>query len=323
MKKKVAIVMGGYSTEKDISINSGNAVYKYLDREKYDTYRVFILKERWFALIDDTQYHIDKSDFSIVINGANIHFDCIFNAIHGTPGEDGKLQAYLELLNIPYTSCDSFSSALTFTKKECLAVLAPYEFNIAKSAYIFKDRPYNIDKILDKVGLPAFVKPNRGGSSFGISKVYQKQDFIPALEKAFTEDNQLLIEEFIKGREVSVGVGFVQGTLKAFHITEIITQNDFFDYNAKYHGESQEITPADLPAETTQRIQTEAIRLYECLNLKGFVRIDFIIKDQILFILEVNTVPGLSKHSIVPKQLKSMGINLKDFFTEAVDKALE
>ena len=253
MKKNIAIIMGGYSSEYGISMKSGNVVNKYLNPQKYNAYRVIVSKEKWFHLDkDDNEFPVDRADFSICPNGQKIQFDCVFNAIHGTPGEDGLMQAYFELLGIPHTSCNHYESALTFNKRDLLSTLKPYAIPCAVSYHLNKGQDVDQDAIIKKVGLPCFVKANRAGSSYGVSKVYQNSELQKAIETAFKEDDQVIIESFLEGTEVSVGVITYKGEVMVLPITEIIPENDFFDFEAKYQGKSQEITPARINATQEQ-----------------------------------------------------------------------
>ena len=265
---------------------------------------------------------IDKNDFSVTINGNKITFDCVFNAIHGTPGEDGLMQAYFELLNIPQTSCDYYQAALTFNKRDLLSVLKPYGIKTATSYYLNKGDAIHTDEIVTKVGLPCFVKPNKAGSSFGISKVKTAAELPIAIEVAYKEDNEIIIESFLDGTEVSVGVINYKGTITVLPITEIVSENDFFDYEAKYLGKSQEITPARISNEMTQKVSEIAKRAYEVLKMKGFSRSEFIIVNDEPHMLEMNTIPGLTTESLIPQQAKAAGISLKDLFTNAIELAL-
>ena len=245
MKKNIAIVMGGYSSEVNISLKSGNVVYNHLDREKYALFRVHILKDKWVALDDfETEYPILKNDFSFILNDEKIMFDCVFNAIHGVPGENGMLLAYFKLLNLKHTSAPFYQMALTFNKRDTLSVLKESGIKTAISIYLNKGDDIDLNQIINKVGLPCFVKPNNAGSSYGISKAHTKEEILPAIEKAYKEDSEILIESFLDGTEVSVGVIQYKGEIKVLPITEIVTENDFFDYEAKYEGKSKEITPA-------------------------------------------------------------------------------
>ena len=321
--KNVAIIMGGYSSEYLISLKSGNVVYQFLDKTKFEAYRIHIFKEKWVYVDDtDTEFPVDKNDFSVTIKGTKINFDVVFNAIHGTPGEDGLMQAYFELLGIPQSSCDYYQAALTFNKRDLLSVLKPYGIKTATSYYLNLGDEINTDLILKTVGLPCFVKPNKSGSSFGISKVKTKEEFIPAIENAYKEDNEIIIESFLDGTEVSVGVINYKGEITVLPITEIVSENDFFDYEAKYLGKSKEITPARISAEMTAKVSTVAKKAYEVLKMSGFSRSEFIIVDNEPHMLEMNTIPGLTTESLIPQQAAAAGISLTDLFTNALELAL-
>ena len=268
--KNIAIIMGGYSSEYKISLVSGNVVYNFLDQSKFKGYRIHIFKEKWvYVDANDAEFPIDKNDFSTTVNGTKITFDAVFNAIHGTPGEDGLMQAYFELLGIPQTSCDYYQAALTFNKRDLLSVLKPYGIKTATSFYLNKGDLIDTAEIVNKVGLPCFVKPNKSGSSFGISKVKTAAELPIAIEVAYKEDNEIIIESFLDGTEVSVGVINYQGTITVLPITEIVSENDFFDYEAKYLGKSQEITPARISDEMTQKVGEIAKRAYEVLKIES------------------------------------------------------
>ncbi|VXB88416.1 D-alanine--D-alanine ligase [Flavobacterium sp. 9AF] len=322
--KNVAIIMGGYSSEYKISLTSGNVVYQNLDASKYKGYRIHILKDKWVYVADDnSEYPINKSDFSITMDNKKIVFDVVFNAIHGTPGEDGLLQAYFELLHLPQTSCDYYQAALTFNKRDTLSVLRPYGIKTATSHYLNQGDKINVDEIIAKVGLPCFVKPNKSGSSFGISKVKTVEEFLPAIETAYKEDNEIIIESFLDGTEVSVGVISYKGETKVLPITEIVSENDFFDYEAKYLGKSKEITPARISNEIKIKIETVAKKAYEVLKMKGFSRSEYIIVNGEPHMLEMNTVPGLTNESILPQQAREAGISLSELFENAIEEALK
>ncbi|ARV14973.1 D-alanine--D-alanine ligase [Polaribacter sp. SA4-12] len=323
MKKNIAIVMGGYSSEVNISLTSGNVVYNHLDKEKYNSFRVHILKEKWVALdASDTEYPIDKNDFSFILNGNCVAFDCVFNAIHGAPGENGMLLAYFNLINLKHTSAPFYQMALTFNKRDTLSVVKEYGIKTAVSVYLNKGDVVDLDKIIAKVGLPCFVKPNNAGSSYGISKAHTKAEMLPALEKAYKEDAEILIESFLDGPEVSVGVIQYKGAIKVLPITEIVSENDFFDYEAKYEGKSQEITPARISEEIKIKVEEVAKKVYSILNMSGFSRSEFILVDNEPHFLEMNTVPGLTENSILPQQAQAAGISLKELFDNAIESAL-
>lgn len=321
--KNIAIVMGGYSSEFEISLKSGNVVYQYLDKSRYNGFRIHILKEKW-VYVDgsNAEFPVDRGDFSVIVNGEKITFDAVFNAIHGTPGEDGLLQAYFELLGIPQNSCDYYQAALTFNKRDLLSVLKPYGIKAATSFYLNKGEPIDPGEIVKKVGLPCFVKPNKSGSSFGISKVKTANELPIAIEVAYKEDNEIIIESFLDGTEVSVGVINYQGEVVVLPITEIVPENDFFDYEAKYLGKSQEITPARLPEETSEKVRAVAKRVYEILKMKGFSRSEYIIVNGEPHMLEMNTIPGLTAESLIPQQAEAAGISLEELFTNAIELAL-
>ncbi|MDO6598220.1 D-alanine--D-alanine ligase [Oceanihabitans sp. 2_MG-2023] len=324
MKKNIAIIMGGYSSEYKISLKSGNVVHEMLDATKYNTYRIHIFKDKWvYVDVYNKEFAIDRNDFSVTINETKITFDCVFNAIHGAPGEDGYMQAYFNLLNIPQTSCGMYQASVTFNKRDCLSILKPYGIKTAESFYINLGDTIQEDAIVKKVGLPCFVKANKAGSSFGITKVYRKKDLQNAIDVAFKEDDEIIIESFLDGTEVSVGVITYKGETKVLPITEIVPNNDFFDYKAKYLGESQEITPARLTKGQEEKVNTIAKKVYEILKMKGFSRSEFIFKDGEPHLLEVNTIPGLTKESILPQQAAVAGITLPELFDNAITEALK
>lgn len=320
MKQNIAVVMGGYSSEADISIQSGNMVFKHLDTEKYNSYRVLILKDRWVYQDDNEQEHpINLEDFSTTVNGYKIRFDYIFNAIHGHPGEDGTLLAYFELLGLPHSSAPFYQMAVAFNKRDCISLLKPYGIQVAKSVFLNKGDAINGAEILKKVGLPCFVKPNRAGSSFGISKVVKASELDSAIELAFSEDDEILIEEFLNGTEVSVGVITYQNKIMVLPITEIVSQNDFFDYEAKYQGKSDEITPARISESQKSKVEEAADKIYRKMKLKGLSRADFIFVGDEPHFIELNMVPGLSEESILPKQIRESSIS----FSELIDDCIK
>lgn len=324
MKKNIAIAMGGYSSEYRISINSGNVVYKNLDRSLYEPYRVHIMQKEWFVVTDDdTPYPINKSNFTVKIEDKIIIFDCVFNTIHGTPGENGLLQAYLELIGIPQTSSDFYQAALTFNKRDLISVLKPYGIKTATNYFLNKGDEIKPHEIIEKVGLPCFVKANRSGSSFGITKVKKAEDLQQATKVAFKEDNEVIIESFLDGTEVSVGVIRYKGEILALPVTEIVSENEFFDYEAKYLGKSQEITPARISEEQTKKVQEIAKLIYSKLKMKGFTRSEFIFHNDEPHFIEMNTTPGLSEASILPQQAASAGISLQELFGSAIEAALQ
>ena len=322
MQKKIAIVMGGYSSEVEISLKSGEVVFNSLDANKYALYKVYILKEKWVVIHNKKEYQIIKDDFSVIIDQEHIQFDCVFNAIHGDPGENGVLIAYFDLIGMNHTSAPFYQMALAFNKRDTLSVVKEYGIPTATSFYMHQRDEIVTDKIIKKVGLPCFVKPNRAGSSFGISKVYEEENLKAAIEKACQEDEEILIESFLDGTEVSVGVIEYQGKLTVLPITEIVSENDFFDYEAKYEGKSQEITPARISAAEKEKVVSLATKVYQVLNMKGFSRSEFIIVDGAPYFLEINTVPGMTKESLLPQQAKEASISLTDLFDNAIQMAL-
>jgi D-alanine-D-alanine ligase len=322
MKKNIALVTGGYSSESVISYKSANSILQHIDTEKWNCYLIDIRLDGWFYINTAGQItKVDKNDFSIIEQDQKIIFDAVLIGLHGTPGEDGKLQGYFDCLGIPYTSCNAASSALTFNKRYTVAVAAFAGIPVAKSIQIFKHNAISTDSILSILTLPVFVKPNNGGSSFGISKVKTIEALQPALDKAFAEDEQVLVEEFISGREFTIGVFKSKGEIIALPITEIITENEFFDYQAKYEGASQEVTPAQVEESIAEQIQSTAKKAYAIFNCSGVIRIDFIFDDktQHPFLLEINTIPGQSEASIVPQQVKAMGWTLKEFYSQLIE----
>ena len=323
MKKNIAIIMGGYSSEYLISLKSGSVVYDCLPKASYNAYCIHIFKDKWVYVADDlTEHPVNKADFSILVAGSKINFDCVFNAIHGSPGEDGTIQAYFELLSIPHTSCGMYQAALTFNKRDCLSALKPYGVLTADSYFLNAGDAIDPSAIEKAVGFPCFVKANKAGSSFGVTKVYSKSDLPKAIETAFKEDDELIIESFLDGTEVSVGVIRYKGKVTVLPITEIVTDNDFFDYEAKYLGKSQEITPARLSPTQEAEVSKAAKHIYEVLKLDGFSRSEFIFKDGKPHLLEINTVPGLTKESILPQQAAKAGISLAELFENAIHEAL-
>lgn len=315
--------MGGYSSEVGISLKSGSVVYNHLNKDIYNPYCVHILKNKW-VLVDEnnTEFPINKHDFSANVNGNLVTFDCVFNAIHGAPGENGVILAYFDLIGLKHTSAPFYQMALTFNKRDTLSVVKEYNIPTAISIYLNKGDEINLDTIIKKVGLPCFIKPNNAGSSFGISKAHTKEDILPAIEKAYKEDSEILIESFLDGTEVSVGVIQYKGETKVLPITEIVSENDFFDYEAKYLGKSQEITPARLTEKQEQKVREIAKRVYEILNMRGFSRSEYILVNDEPHFLEMNTVPGLTEASILPQQANADGISLTDLFSNAIEMAL-
>jgi D-alanine-D-alanine ligase len=326
-KKVVGIAMGGYSSEREISLESGNTVYRVMSPSHWDCFKIVVDRNQW-TVIDSQKNHypLDPKNFTFKRNNKAVHFDVVFNAIHGTPGEDGQLAEILEQLRIPHTSCGQKTAALTFNKRDCLEKVKEWEIPVAKSFIFDQGDPLDIKAIVHKVGLPCFVKPNRSGSSYGIVKVYEQKDLEEAIATALKEDHQLIIEAALVGTEISAGAYVINGEVMVLPITEIISENDFFDYDAKYNGKSQEITPARLDVTTVEKVHKNVKKLYQKLGLRGVCRSEFIIVEGIPHLLEVNTIPGLTAASLIPQQLSAAGIELATFFesllTEAMKKPL-
>ena len=324
-KKNIALVMGGFSGEHDISINSGCQVYEHLDHNKYNVYKIVIDRQGWYWLTDDgTHRPVDRGNFTV--EGVD-RFDLAFIIVHGNPGENGVLQGYFDLLGIPYTTCGFYTSALTFNKGYCNPVVSSFGVvSVAKSKMLYGDQPIDPEALLQELSLPLFVKPAAGGSSVATTKVKKAEELMPAIKEALTEDNAVLVEEFIQGREFDCGVLRTKDKKYVFPITEIIPTggHEFFDYAAKYEGFSNEVTPAEVEKAVSDQIQEVSSKLYDLLDCRGIVRFDYIYdtSKQELFFLEVNTIPGQSAESIVPKQAKAMGISPAELYEMAVQAAL-
>lgn len=318
--KTIAVVAGGDSSEFEISVKSAVEVGKILS-SRYIVYLIIIRGTNWYWEDKKGRLHnIDKNDFSLVTDDDRVRFDGVFIAIHGTPGENGLLQGYLDMMDIPYTSCGAFCSALTFNKQACKLFLKEYEIPMADAILIRKGDNLDTENIITRIGLPCFVKPNDSGSSFGVTKVKQKEELLSAIEIAFRESNEVLIETFMNGREVACGVVKTKKKVIVFPVTEIISKNEFFDYEAKYTpGKSEEITPAEMHATVTNEIQRLSLLIYDLLGCNGIVRVDFIVIGEKPFFLEINTVPGMTRESLVPKQATAAGISLENLYSMVVE----
>ncbi len=321
--KTIAIVAGGDSSEYVVSVKSAQGVADAL-KGKYETYIIVIKGKEWYWENEKGRaYSVDKNDFSLSLEDGRIRFDAVFVAIHGTPGENGLLQGYFDMLGIPYTSCGAFSSALTFNKQACKLYLKEYGIPMTEGILLKKGEHFDADRILKKIGLPCFVKPNASGSSFGVTKVKAKDQLLPALENAFTEGEEVLIESFMQGTETACGVIKTKNRKIIMPVTEVVPKNEFFDFQAKYtDGFSEEITPARLPDETTSRIQELSAQVYDLLSCKGIVRVDFIVTAQGPQFLEINTVPGMTQESIIPRQAAVSGILLSDLYSMILEDIL-
>lgn len=321
MKKNIAVVTGGEASELGISLKSADVVCRHLNKEKYNVFKIVIQGNDWIVERDNpVKLYIDKNDFSFTIEGHKITFDAVFIAIHGTPAEDGKLQGYFDLLKIPYNACGVLQAALTFDKLRCKEYLAPHGVSTAKAELFYKSQWPDVKPQLQ---LPVFVKPNKNGSSYGAAKVSTAEELMPAIENAFKYDDEVLVEEYLQGTEVTCGVITLNGKVTALPITEIRSKNAFFDYKAKYEGLSKEVTPAEIGNELTNKIQRTSEYIYRKLDFKGMCRVDYIIRGNDYYMLEVNSIPGLSEESIVPQQARAMGISLEELFGLSVEEAMK
>lgn len=327
MKKKIALVTGGYSGEAVISYKSATTIYNHLDKNKFEVYTIDITPEGWFYKPEaGVKIPVNKNDFTIQNKGVNLSFDAVFIGMHGTPGEDGKLQGYFDMLGLPYTSCNAATSALTFNKRYTTAVAGMSGINVARSVLFIKGQVGSVEEVIANLKFPVFVKPNNGGSSIGMSKVNKASEELGlAVEKAFQEDDQVLVEEMIQGREFTVGVFRSKGEITVLPITEVVAHNDFFDFEAKYQGKSSETTPAGIPVAWKEALEQAARTIYQIFNCSGVVRIDFIYNEEAgkPYMLEINTIPGQSDASVVPQQVRANNGDLTAFYTLLLEEALE
>lgn len=322
--KNVAIVCGGDSGEFEISVKSAQVVKENLNAELYDSHIIVVSKKGWYGLLDDgTHVEVDKNDFSICVGGKKVKFDVAFNAVHGMPGENGPLSGYLELMGIPCTSSDLTTCALTFHKDFCKRVVASYDVNVSPSVLVNEGEGYDAEEIVEELGLPLFIKPTCNGSSVGVSKVKTMEEFVPAMEKAMEAGGQVMCEKFVKGREFGCGAMKFDGKMMVFPLTEIISKNEFFDYEAKYTaGKCNEVTPAEVEEDVEIEIKATTAMLYDKLECRGFVRMDYIVSDEGVFFIEANIVPGMSEASIIPAQARCFGLTLERLFGMALEDAL-
>ena len=320
----VAIICGGDSGEFEISVNSARVVKKNLNRDKYLPYILVVSKKGWYGILDDeTHVDVDKNDFSIMDDGTKVKFDVAFNAVHGVPGENGPLSGYLELMGIPCTSSDLTTCALTFHKDFCKRVVASYDVKVSPSILLNEGEAYDANEIIKELGLPLFVKPTCNGSSVGVSKVKTAEDFVPAVATAMAAGGQVMCEQFVAGREFGCGAMKFDGKMMVFPLTEICSKNEFFDYEAKYTaGKCDEITPAEVDEDTEIEIKATTAMLYEKLECKGFVRMDYIVGDEGVTFIEANIVPGMSEASIIPAQARCFGLTLDRLFDMAIVEAM-
>lgn len=321
MKRIIAIVAGGDSSEHDVSMRSAEGIYSFIDKDKYTLYIVELTRQKWEALLPDgSRAPIDKNDFSFCHNNQKVIPDFAYITIHGTPGENGILQGYFELIGIPYSTCDVLISAMTFSKFTLNQYLKGFGVRVAESMLVNKRHGISDEEVIDKIGLPCFIKPNTSGSSFGVTKVKTKEQIQPALEAAFKESSDVMIEAFMNGTELANGCYKTKKKSVVFPITEVVSKNEFFDYNAKYNGEVTEITPARLTPELTARVQKLTSAIYDILGCKGIVRVDYIITEgEKINMLEINTTPGMTATSFIPQQVRAAGIDIKDVMTDIIE----
>jgi D-alanine-D-alanine ligase len=324
-KKNIAIIAGGYSSEIVVSLKSAEGIKSFIDDKQYNVFIVLLTKERWIVqLSDEKSLSIDKNDFSFTDGTDKTKFDFAYITIHGTPGENGLLQGYFDMLHIPYSCCGVLASALSFNKYFCNNYLKNFGVKTALSVYLQKNDAWNPDEIVQKLGLPLFVKPNDSGSSFGVSKIVAAEGIPRALAKAFGEGNSVLIEQFIPGTEVTCGCCKINGKIVVFPLTEVVSKNEFFDFDAKYNPNSvEEITPARIPSDLTEEIQSLTTRIYDWIEAKGIIRVDYIVSSEgEIRMLEVNTTPGMTVTSFIPQQIRAAGLDMKSVFTAIIEDEL-
>lgn len=325
MKRNIAIIAGGYSSEVVVSLKSADGIYSFLDKERYNLYIALVTDKGWYVKHPGGEnIPIDKNTFSAVIDGEKVQFDFAYITIHGTPGENGLLQGYFEMLGIPYSACGVLVSALTFNKYVCNTYLHTFGIPVARSIRLLPGESVSDEEVVERLALPLFVKPNDGGSSFGTTKVKTKGEIQPAIRRAFAEGKEVILESFIDGTEVTCGCYKVKGKEQVFPLTEVVTDNEFFDFDAKYNGQVDEITPARLSAELTEKIQRQTLRVYDILGAKGLIRIDYIIPENgEPVMLEVNTTPGMTTTSFIPQQVAAAGLDIKEVLTEIIENEFE
>ena len=324
MKPIVAIVAGGDSSEWQVSLRSAAGLNEFIDSERYQKYLVTIVGTTWqVELLSGEKLPIDKNDFSFVMNGEKVKFDFAYITIHGTPGENGILQGYFDLIGLPYSCCGVLAASLTFDKYTCNQYLKSFGVNVADSVWLHRGDVVDVAKIVEQVGLPCFVKPCDGGSSFGVTKVKNANELPLAIEKAFAEGNEVMVEALMTGTEVTCGMYRTREKEVVFPITEVVTANEFFDYDAKYNGQVEEITPARLPDEWTENIQNQTRKIYSALNAKGIIRVDYIVEESgKINLLEVNTTPGMTVTSFIPQQVRAAGLDIRDVMSNIIENEL-
>ena len=320
-KRTIAIVAGGVSSELVVSLRSAQGIYSFIDKERYNLYIVEMQGKRWEVVLPNGEKTpIDRNDFSFIENGEKKNFDFAYITIHGTPGENGILQGYFDLIGMPYSSCNVLVSAMTFNKFTCNQYLKGFGIRVSESMVVRKGFEILDEEVINKVGLPCFIKPNAGGSSFGVTKVKTKEDIQPAIEKAFGESDEVIIEAFMQGTEITCGCYKTKDKEVVFPITEVVTSNEFFDYDAKYNGQVDEITPARIPEETAERVRLLTSAIYDILGCDGIIRIDYIITEgEKVNLLEINTTPGMTATSFIPQQVRAAGLDIKDVMTDIIE----
>lgn len=322
-RRNIAVIYGGYSSEEVVSRKSAEGVLSFIDKDKYNLYPVLITRDKWSVELNGSTWPVDKAEFSAEINGQKVSFDFAYITIHGTPAEDGILQGYLKMLNVPHSTCDVLAAAVTFNKFVCNHYLKSFGVNVANSVLLRQSHPYEVKDIALKTGFPCFVKPNAGGSSFGVTKVRELSELEPAIEKAFKESDEVIIEQFLEGTEVTCGLYKTAEKAVIFPITEVVSTNEFFDFEAKYiPGKAHEITPARISDELTLSIKKQSSIIYDLIGCKGIVRMDYIISDNRPFLLEVNTTPGMTITSFIPQQIRAAGMDIKEVFTDVIEDCI-
>lgn len=322
-RRNIAVIYGGYSSEEVVSRKSAEGVLSFIDKDKYNLYPVLITRDKWSVGLNGSTWPVDKAEFSAEINGQKVSFDFAYITIHGTPAEDGILQGYLKMLNVPHSTCDVLAAAVTFNKFVCNHYLKSFGVNVANSVLLRQSHPYEVKDIALKTGFPCFVKPNAGGSSFGVTKVRELSELEPAIEKAFKESDEVIIEQFLEGTEVTCGLYKTAEKAVIFPITEVVSTNEFFDFEAKYTpGKAHEITPARISDELTLSIKKQSSIIYDLIGCKGIVRMDYIISDNRPFLLEVNTTPGMTITSFIPQQIRAAGMDIKEVFTDVIEDCI-
>lgn len=322
MKRIIAIVAGGDTSEYQVSLRSAQGLYSFIDKEKYDLYIVVMHGLDWYVLLDDDKrVNIDRNDFSFTLEGKKIKFDFAYITIHGTPGEDGQLQGYFDMLHIPYSCCGVLAASLTYDKFVCNQYLKSYGIPVAESILLRAGLHIDDDRVMQEIGLPCFIKPNLGGSSFGVTKVKTREQIQPAIAKAFDEAKEVVIESFLDGTEITCGCYKTSTKSVAFPIREVVTTNEFFDYDAKYNGQVDEITPARISDSLRDRVQQVTLAIYDIIGAYGIIRIDYIItKGDKINLLEVNTTPGMTATSFIPQQVRAAGLDIKDVMTDIIEE---